>query len=78
MYEAIGFSDRFKTRAMVVIAVLVLVVVALVSMLQPVPSTDANSSGVHAMSAGGRSFAEDSYIERHAELVAANQQVGAR
>jgi hypothetical protein len=74
MNEAMGTTNPWKTMAMVLVAVLVLLVVALVSMLQPVPSTDASTPavhpGVHAMSAGGQGFAEDSYVERHAELVA--------
>jgi hypothetical protein len=82
MNEGIGTNDRLKTAATVVVAALVLLVVALVSMLQPAPTTDASTPivhpGVHAMSTGGRGFAEDSYIERHAEVVAAYQQDGPR
>ena len=82
MNEAIDTNDRLKTAATVVVAVLVLLVVALVSMLQPAPTTDASTPvvhpGVHAMSTGGRGFAEDSYIVRHAEVVAAYQQDGPR
>ena len=40
MNEAIGTSNPWKTAAMVLVAVLVLLVVALVSMLQPAPSTE--------------------------------------
>jgi hypothetical protein len=78
MNEAIDTNDRLKTATMMVVAVLVLVVVALVSMLQPAPTTDTNAPGVHATSTSGRGFAEDSYIERHAEVVAAYQQDSVR
>ncbi len=82
MNEAIDTNDRLKTAATVVVAVLVLLVVALVSMLQPAPTTHASTPavhpGVHAMSTGGRALAENSYIERHAEVVAAYQQDGPR
>ncbi len=76
MYEAIGTSDTWKTTATVVVAVLVLVVTALVSMLQPVPTTDANAPDVHATSTGGRGYTGDSYVERHAEVVAGYRQDG--
>jgi hypothetical protein len=63
---------------MVLIAVLVLLVVALVSMLQPAATTGAGGRAMpadyHATSAGGTGFAEDSYVERHAEVVAGYQQ----
>jgi hypothetical protein len=91
MNEAIGASNSWKTAATVLVAVLVLVVVALVSMMQPAPTTDAASSpavhpgvhpvvhpGVHPKRPGGSGFAEGSYVERHAEGVAANQQGGPR
>ena len=78
MYEAIGTSDTWKTRATVVVAVLVLVVTALVSMLEPVPTADANAPDVHATSTGGRGYAGDSYVERHAEVVAGYRQDGSR
>jgi uncharacterized protein YpmS len=78
MNEAMGTSNPWKTAAMVLVAVLVLLVVALASMLQPVSSTEANTPavhpGVHATSAAGQGFAEDSYVERHAEVVAGYQQ----
>ena len=78
MDEAIGSGNPRKTRVMVLVAVLVLVAVALVSVLQPAQTTDANTPGthpgVHAPSTGGRGVPEDSYIERHPEVVAANQQ----
>jgi hypothetical protein len=67
---------------MVLVAVLVLLVMALVSMLQPASTTDASTPavhpGVHATNAAGQDFAEDSYVERHAELVAGYQQSGPR
>jgi hypothetical protein len=91
MNEAIGASNSWKTAATVLVAVLVLVVVALVSMMQPAPTTDAASSpavhpvvhpgvhpGVHPKRPGGSGFGEGSYVERHAEGVAANQQGGPR
>ena len=63
MNEAIGTSNPWKTTAKVLVAVLVLLVMALVSMLQPAPSTEGSSPavhpGVHAMSAGGQGFAEN-------------------
>ena len=83
MNEAIGTSNPWKTTATVLVAVLVLLVVALVSMLQPAPSTDASTPavhpGVHAIECrAGQGFAEDSYVERHAEVVAGYQQGGPR
>jgi hypothetical protein len=87
MNEAIGLSNRWKTAATVLIAVLVLLVVALVSMMRPVPTTDTAGSpavhpgvhsavhpGVHPKRPGGSGFAEGSYVERHAEAVAGPQQ----
>src|SRR5918998_2192089 len=62
MYEAIGTSDTWKTRATVVVAVLVLVVTALVSMLEPVPTADANAPDVHATSTGGGGDARGSFV----------------
>ena len=44
MNEAIGTSNPWKTTAKVLVAVLVLLVMALVSMLQPAPSTEGSSS----------------------------------
>jgi hypothetical protein len=89
MNEAIGTSNPWKTRVTVLIAVLVLLVVALISMVQPAPTTDAAStpavqpgvhsvvhSGVHPKRPGGSGFAEGSYVERHAEAVAGHQQGG--
>jgi hypothetical protein len=82
MNGAIGTSDNWKTAATVLVAVLVLVVVALVSMLQPDPTTDANAPavhpGVHATSTGGQGFAEDSYVVRHAEVVTGHRKGGPR
>jgi hypothetical protein len=80
MNEAIGTSDRWKTTAMVLVAVSVLLVMALVSMLQTAPTTETNTPavhpGVHATSAGGQGLAEDSYVLRHAEVVAGYRQGG--
>jgi hypothetical protein len=78
MNEAIGSSNTWKTTATVLVAVLVLLVVALVSMLQPTPTNDAGTPavhpGVHAASTGGQGFAEDPYVGRHTEVVAGYQQ----
>lgn len=87
MNEAIGTSDFWKTAAMMLVAGLVLVVMALVSMMQPAPTTDAASTpavhpgvrsafhpGVHPKRPGGSGFAEGSYVERHAEVVAGYRQ----
>jgi hypothetical protein len=74
MNEAIGTRNPWKTAATVLVAVLVLLVVALVSMLQPAPTTDVSTPavhpGVHAPSVAGQGLAEDSYVERHTEVVA--------
>jgi hypothetical protein len=75
MNEAIRTRNSWRSAAMVLLAVLVLVVVALASMLQPAATTDAGSSpaahpGVHATSTGGSGFAEDPYVDHHAEVVA--------
>jgi hypothetical protein len=91
MNEAIGTSNSWKTAATVLVAVLVLVVVALVSMVQPAPSTDSAStpavhpgvhpvvhSGVYPKRPGGSGFAEGSYVERRAEVVTFHQQGGPR
>ena len=91
MNEAIGTSNSWKTAATVLVAVLVLLVVALVSMMQPVPTPDSASTpavhpgvhpvvhpGVHPKRPGGSGFAEGSYVERHAEVVAVHQQGGPR
>ena len=91
MNEAIGTSKSWRTAATVLIALLVLLVVALVSMMQSAPTTDSTSTpavhpgvhsvvhpGVHPKRPGGSGFAEGSYAERHAELVAAYQQGDSR
>ena len=82
MNEAIGTSNPWKTAAMVLVAVLVLLVVALVSMLQPAPTNDASTPavhpGVHASSTAGQGFTEVSYVERHAEVVNGYRQGGPR
>jgi hypothetical protein len=82
MNEAVGTGTSWKTAAMVLVAVLVLLVMALVSMLQPAPTTGASTPavhpGVHATSDAGQGFAEDSYVERHAEVVAGYQHSGPR
>jgi hypothetical protein len=78
MNEAIGTSNPWKTMAKRLVAVLVLLVVALVPMLQPTPTTSDSSPavhpGVHAPSTAGQGFTEDAYVERHAEVVAVYRQ----
>ena len=82
MNEAIRTRNPWKTAAMVLLAVLVLLVVALASMLRPAATTDEGAPavhpGVHATSAGGSGSAVDPYIDRHAEVVAGYQQGGPR
>jgi hypothetical protein len=91
MNGTIGTSNHWKTAATVLVAVLVLLVVALVSMLQPAPTTDSDSTpavhpgihsvvhpGVHPKRPGGSGFAEGSYAERRAEMVADYQQGNTR
>jgi hypothetical protein len=78
MNEAIGSRNPWKTTALVLVAVLVLLVMALASMLRPAPATDASAPaahpGIHAPSTGGRGVPEDSYVDRHTEVVAAHRQ----
>jgi hypothetical protein len=91
MNEAIGTSNSWRTGATVLVAVLVLLVVALVSKMQPAPNTDSASApvahhgvysgvhpGVYPKRPGGSGFAEGSYVERHAEVVAGHQEDNAR
>ena len=63
---------------MVLLAVLVLLVVALASMLQPAAPTGAGGRAVppaaHTMSTGGSGLTKDPYIDRHAEVVATYRQ----
>jgi hypothetical protein len=78
MNGAIGTSNSWKTAATMLVAVLVLLVIALVSMMQPAPTADSASTpavhpGVHPKRPGGSGFAEGSYVERHAELVAGHE-----
>jgi hypothetical protein len=60
---------------MVLLAVLVLLVVALASMLQPAAPIGVGGRavhpGIHATSTGGPGVTEDPYNDRHAEVVAA-------
>jgi hypothetical protein len=78
MNEAVSTRNAWKTVAMMLIAVLVLLVVALTSMLQPAATTGASGPavhpGVHAMSTGGSSLTDDPYIDRHAEVVATHRR----
>ena len=91
MDGAIDSSNSWKTAATMLVAVLVLLVVALVSMMQPAPTADSASTpavhpgvhhvvhpGVHPKRPGGSGFTEGSYAERHAEEVADYQQGGPR
>ena len=87
MNGAIDTSNSWKTAATMLVAVLVLLVVALVSMMQPAPTADSASTpavhpgvhpGVHPKRPGGSGFAEGSYVERHAELVAGHKKGGPR
>ena len=82
MNGAIGTSNSWKSAATMLVAVLVLLVIALVSMMQPAPTADSASTpavhpgvhpGVHPKRPGGSGFAEGSYVERHAELVAGHE-----
>jgi hypothetical protein len=76
MSQTIRGHNPKLTRVIALLAVLVLMVVALASMLQPAATTGASNPGIHAMSsAGGSSFSQDDpYIERHAEVVARYHQ----
>jgi hypothetical protein len=78
MNEVIRTRNPWRTVAMVLLAVLVLLVVALASMLQPAAPIGAGGRAVHpsihATSTGGPGVTEDPYIDRHAEVVAAYQQ----
>ncbi len=84
MNEAIGPSNPRKTLATVVLAVLVLLVVALASLMQPATTNGASSPGGRAIPAasaggtGGPGFNDDPYINRHTEVVARYQQDGPR
>jgi hypothetical protein len=77
MNEAIRTRSFWRTAAKVLLAVLVLLVVALVSMLQPAATTDSGGPDVHpgvygniAEGDGGSGFANDPFMGRHAEVVA--------
>jgi hypothetical protein len=77
MNEVIRTRNPWRTVAMVLLAVLVLLVVALASMLQPAAPIGTGGRAVHpsihATSTGGPGVTEDPYIDRHAEVVAAYQ-----
>ena len=73
MNEAIRTRNPWRTVAMVLIAVLVLLVVTLASMLQPTAPTSAGGRAMppaaHAASgAGGSNPINDPYIKHHAEV----------
>ena len=78
MNEAIRTRNPRRAVAMVLIAVLVLLVVALASMLQPSAPTGVGGRAVppaaHATSPGGSGITKDPYIDHHAAVVAAHQQ----
>ena len=85
MNEAMRSRNPWTTVMTMLLAVLVLLVVALASLMQPDATTGASSPavhpGVHATSAGGteeQGFSDDPYINRHAEVVASFQQDGPR
>ena len=87
MNEAIRTRTHWRTAAIMLLAVLVLVVVALGSMLQPAATTDAGSPAVHpgvhpvvhaTSTGGGSGLAEDPYTDHHADVVAGYQQGGPR
>ena len=75
MNEAIRTRNPWRTVAMVLIAVLVLLMMALAAMLQPTTTAGAGGravpSGVHATSIGGSGSTDNPYLDRHAEVVAA-------
>jgi len=74
MNTTIRSHDLRVTMVMALLAVLLLLAVALVFALQPAPTTsdrDANPAN-HAMSADGKRgshIPQNSYVERHAEVV---------
>jgi len=89
MNEAIRPRNAKTTVATVLLAVLVLMVVALASLMQPAETTGASNPAVHpgvhpgvhpagAVGTGGAGFNDDPYINRHAEVVARYQQDGPR
>lgn len=70
MTQTIRGHNLRVTVSVLLLAVLVLLVVALASMLQPAATSGASNPAIHARSgAGGSSFAQDPSIERHAEVV---------
>ena len=77
MNEAIRTRNPWRTAAVMLLAVLVLLVIALVSMLRPAATTvtggRATPPGAHAASTAGPVSAEAPYIDRHTEVVAAYQ-----
>ena len=77
MNEVIHTRNPWRTMAMVLLGVLVLLVVALAAILQPAAPIGAGGRAVHpcihATSTSGPDVTEDPYIDRHAEVVAAYQ-----
>jgi len=78
MNEAIRTRNPWQTAAVMLLAVLVLLVIALMSMLQPAATTGTGGGramppGAHAASTAGPVSAEAPYIDRHTEVVAAYQ-----
>ena len=77
MSEAIRTRNPWKTATIMLLAVLVLLMIALASMLQPAATTSAGTPAVHpgvhasiAKGDGGSGIANDPFIGRHAEVVA--------
>jgi hypothetical protein len=77
MNEAIRTRNPWQTAAVMLLAVLVLLVIALMSMLQPAATTGTGGRAMppeaHATSKAGPVSAEAPYVDRHAEVVAAYQ-----
>ena len=74
MNEVIRTRNPWRSVAMVLLGVLVLLVVALAAILQPAAPIGAGGRavhpGIHATSTGGPGVTEDPYNDRHAEVVA--------
>ena len=70
MTEDLRTRDLWRTVAMMLIAVLVLLVVALASLLQPTATTGASDPAAHAISTGGSGLTDEPYLHSHAEVVA--------
>ena len=77
MNEAMRTGNPWRTTAMVLLAVLVLLVVALASMLRPAETTGMGGRAVppsaHATSVARPGSTEAPYVDHHAEVVASYQ-----